>query len=223
MPTEQKRRNVAAAARLYGCNVPGDLRTADGRPSNDRVQRGKARHSLASLEAIDGVFAAGRKIIIAGSGSSGHASLMGDARRAGMPDGRRGCGRVPLSLDSCRQRPDCVRLRTITRDCRDVYRSARSVKRRRSDHGLLECPDERPPVFVIATRDSASPDSMLRYQKALSVLRCANGRGRRASVPAASEPLPEIVRFKPLAYDWAALNGCPVGHPRNLAKTALNE
>jgi hypothetical protein len=78
MPAEQKGRNAAAAATLKGCNAPGDLRTAVGKPPIDRVQRRKSRHSPASLEGIDGVFAAGKEIIITASGSSGHTGLVGD-------------------------------------------------------------------------------------------------------------------------------------------------
>jgi hypothetical protein len=223
MPAGQEGRNAAAADTLCGCNAPGDLRTAVGKPPNDRVQWRKSRHSPASLEAIDGVFAAGKKIIIAASSSSGYAGLVGEVMHDGMPDGRRACEQVLPSLNACRQRADCVRRRTIGGDCRHVCRSACSAKPRRNDRRHLECRYEMPPVFVIATRPSANPDSMLRYQKALSVSDCAKGRGRKASVPRASEPLPELVPLEVFAYDWAALTDCHVGHPRDLAKTTLTE
>jgi glucosamine--fructose-6-phosphate aminotransferase (isomerizing) len=112
-------------------------------------------------------------------------------------------------------------------------------------HGPNALVDETLAVVVIATRDSADPDSTLRYQKTLSILDYVKGRGgktiviategdsdvlplsdRVIYVPAASElllPLLEVVPLQLFAYHFAVLNGCDVDHPRNLVKTVVTE
>jgi glucosamine--fructose-6-phosphate aminotransferase (isomerizing) len=112
-------------------------------------------------------------------------------------------------------------------------------------HGPNALVDEALSVVVIATRDPADPDSMLRYQRTLSVLEYVKGRGgktivitteghrdalplsdRIIYVPAASElllPLLEVVPLQLFAYHFAVLNGCNVDHPRNLVKTVVTE
>ncbi len=112
-------------------------------------------------------------------------------------------------------------------------------------HGSNALVDGMLPIVVIATRDSADPDSMLRYQKTLSVLDYVKGHGGKAIViategdrdvlalsdrvlyvPAASElllPLLEVVPLLLFAYHFAVLNGCNVDHPRNLVKSVVSE
>jgi glucosamine--fructose-6-phosphate aminotransferase (isomerizing) len=101
------------------------------------------------------------------------------------------------------------------------------------------------PIIVLATRDAADPDSMLRYQKTLAVLdyiRTAGGKtiaiateGDREIakiarhtifVPPAPElllPILEVVPLQLFAYHFAILNGCDVDHPRNLVKAVVTE
>ena len=112
-------------------------------------------------------------------------------------------------------------------------------------HGPNALVDATLPVVVIATRDSADPDSMLRYQKTLSILEYVKGRGGKAIaiategdreivaladkvifVPAAPElllPILEVVPLQLFAYHFAVLNGCDVDHPRNLVKAVVTE
>src|ERR1700735_4221083 len=112
-------------------------------------------------------------------------------------------------------------------------------------HGPNALVDETLPVVVLATRDPANPDSVLRYQKTLAVLEYINGRGGKAiaiasegdrdistladrviHVPAATElllPILEVVPLQLFAYHFATLNGCDVDHPRNLVKSVTTE
>jgi glutamine---fructose-6-phosphate transaminase (isomerizing) len=112
-------------------------------------------------------------------------------------------------------------------------------------HGPNALVGEKLPVVVIATRDSTDSDSLLRYQKTLSVLEYVKGRGGKAIViategdrdvpplsdrviyiPAASElllPLLEVVPLQLFAYHFGVLNGCDVDHPRNLVKAVVTE
>ncbi|MGH9712295.1 MAG: isomerizing glutamine--fructose-6-phosphate transaminase [Candidatus Acidiferrales bacterium] len=112
-------------------------------------------------------------------------------------------------------------------------------------HGPNALVDEKLPVVVIATRDSADPDSLLRYEKTLSILEYVKGRGGKAIaiateddpeitrvadevifVPEAPElllPILEVVPLQLFAYHFAVLNGCDVDHPRNLVKAVVTE
>jgi glucosamine--fructose-6-phosphate aminotransferase (isomerizing) len=112
-------------------------------------------------------------------------------------------------------------------------------------HGPNALIDEKLLVVVIATRDSANPYSMLRYQKTLSVLDYVKGHGGKTIViategdrdvlalsdqvvyvPPAIElllPLLEVIPLQLFAYHFAVLNGCNVDHPRNLVKSVVNE
>jgi len=112
-------------------------------------------------------------------------------------------------------------------------------------HGPNALVDEKLPVIVLATRDPADPDSVLRYQKTLSVLEYIKGRGGKSiaiasegdreiatfadrvmHVPAAPElllPILEVVPLQLFAYHFATLNGCDVDHPRNLVKSVTSE
>jgi glucosamine--fructose-6-phosphate aminotransferase (isomerizing) len=112
-------------------------------------------------------------------------------------------------------------------------------------HGPNALVDEKLPIVVIATRDAADPDSMLRYQKTRAILEYVKSRGGKSIaiateadreiaavadkviiVPAAPElllPLLEVVPLQLFAYHFAVLNGCDVDHPRNLVKTVVTE
>lgn len=112
-------------------------------------------------------------------------------------------------------------------------------------HGPNALVSEKLPVVVIATRDSADSDSLLRYQKSLTVLEYVKGRDGKAIViategdrdvlpfsdrvvyvPAASElllPILEVVPLQLFAYHFGVLNGCDVDHPRNLVKAVVTE
>jgi glucosamine--fructose-6-phosphate aminotransferase (isomerizing) len=104
---------------------------------------------------------------------------------------------------------------------------------------------EKLPVIVLAARDSADPDSVLRYEKTLAVLEYIGNRGgkviaiasegdraiatladRVIHVPSAPElllPILEVVPLQLFAYHFATLNGCDVDHPRNLVKSVTTE
>jgi glutamine---fructose-6-phosphate transaminase (isomerizing) len=112
-------------------------------------------------------------------------------------------------------------------------------------HGPNALVDEKLPVVVLATRDAADPDSMLRYRKTLAILEYVKARGGKAiaiategdreiatvasheiSVPAAPElllPILEVVPLQLFAYHFAVINGCDVDHPRNLVKAVVTE
>jgi len=112
-------------------------------------------------------------------------------------------------------------------------------------HGPSALVDDKLAVVAIATHDSADPDSVLRYQKTLSVLEYVKRRGGRAiaiasegdrevephadrvvSVPVTPElllPILEVVPLQLFAYHYAVLNGCDVDSPRNLVKAVVTE
>jgi len=100
-------------------------------------------------------------------------------------------------------------------------------------------------VVVLATRDEADPDSMVRYEKSVSNIQEVKARDgiviavvtegdRMASkvsdhvieIPAAPEfmtPILEIMPLQLLAYHIAVRRGCDVDQPRNLAKSVTVE
>lgn len=112
-------------------------------------------------------------------------------------------------------------------------------------HGPNALVDNKLAIVVLATRDAADPDSLLRYQKTLGVLEYVKSRGGKAIavatqgdretaayadsvlfVPAASElllPILEVVPLQLFAYHFAVLNGCNVDSPRNLVKAVITE
>src|SRR6266702_183229 len=107
-------------------------------------------------------------------------------------------------------------------------------------HGPTALLDQSTPVIVIATCDEDDPDSMIRYQKTVSLseeLRVQSGRiilvasqgdhwaqdfePNVMTVPKATElllPLLEIVPLQLLSYHIAILNNVNVDRPRHLAK-----
>ena len=112
-------------------------------------------------------------------------------------------------------------------------------------HGPNALIDENLPVVVIATRDTANPDSVLRYEKTISNLKEVKARSgvvialategdheikesadHVLYIPPASEelsPILEIVPLQLLAYHIAVRRGCDVDQPRNLAKSVTVE
>ena len=112
-------------------------------------------------------------------------------------------------------------------------------------HGPNALIDETLPVVVIATKDPASAESKLRYEKTLSNIQEVTARAGKViaiategdtqlpqlvdhviSVPHAPElllPLLEVVPLQLLAYHIAVRRGCDVDQPRNLAKSVTVE
>ncbi|MGA3097058.1 MAG: glutamine--fructose-6-phosphate transaminase (isomerizing) [Bryobacteraceae bacterium] len=112
-------------------------------------------------------------------------------------------------------------------------------------HGPNALIDENLPVVVLATRDPASDDSRILYEKTLSniqevkaregvvVALATEGDEEVAKVadhviwiPASEEllaPILEIVPLQLLAYHIAVRRGCDVDQPRNLAKSVTVE
>jgi len=113
-------------------------------------------------------------------------------------------------------------------------------------HGPNALIDEKLPVVVLATRDSASEESRVRYEKTLSNIQEVRARGgivvsvacekdvdevkkvsqHVISIPETNElllPLLEIVPLQLLAYHIAVRRGCDVDQPRNLAKSVTVE
>ena len=112
-------------------------------------------------------------------------------------------------------------------------------------HGPNALVSRDAPLVVLATRDAESPDSQLRYEKTLQLMRdmrvqgatmfvVANEGDRDAErladhcvfVPATTEyllPTLEIVPLQLFAYHSAVLRGVDVDHPRNLVKAVVTE
>jgi glucosamine--fructose-6-phosphate aminotransferase (isomerizing) len=112
-------------------------------------------------------------------------------------------------------------------------------------HGPNALIDETLPVVVLATKDDANPDSVLRYEKTLSNIQEVTARAGRVIaiategdthisqlvehvifIPQAPElllPVLEVVPLQLLAYYIAVRRGCDVDQPRNLAKSVTVE
>jgi glutamine---fructose-6-phosphate transaminase (isomerizing) len=112
-------------------------------------------------------------------------------------------------------------------------------------HGPNALIDEHLPVVVIATRDPASAESKVLYEKTLSniqevkaregvvvaLVTQGDGEARKTAdhvieIPPASDlllPILEIVPLQLLAYHIAVRRGCDVDQPRNLAKSVTVE
>jgi glucosamine--fructose-6-phosphate aminotransferase (isomerizing) len=112
-------------------------------------------------------------------------------------------------------------------------------------HGPNALIDETLPVVVLATKDDANPDSVLRYEKTLSNVQEVTARAGRVIaiategdmriaqlveqvifIPHAPElllPVLEVVPLQLLAYYIAVRRGCDVDQPRNLAKSVTVE
>jgi glucosamine--fructose-6-phosphate aminotransferase (isomerizing) len=112
-------------------------------------------------------------------------------------------------------------------------------------HGPNALIDETLPVVVLATKDDANPDSLLRYEKTLSNIQEVTARAGKVIaiategdthigqlvehvifIPHAPElllPVLEVVPLQLLAYYIAVRRGCDVDQPRNLAKSVTVE
>ncbi len=112
-------------------------------------------------------------------------------------------------------------------------------------HGPNALIDDTLPVVVLATRDSADPESVLRYEKTMSNIKEVKARSGRVIavasegdeeiresvddvmyIPSAPDlllPILEVVPLQLLAYHIAVLRGCDVDQPRNLAKSVTVE
>ena len=112
-------------------------------------------------------------------------------------------------------------------------------------HGPNALIDENLPVVVLSTRDPASEESRVLYEKTLSNIQEVKARegivvavvtegdheARKTAdhvieIPAASDlllPILEIVPLQLLAYHIAVRRGCDVDQPRNLAKSVTVE
>ncbi len=112
-------------------------------------------------------------------------------------------------------------------------------------HGPNALIDEELPVVFLATRDPASPESHILYEKTLSNIQEVKAREgiviavvsegdtdvRRLAdhlieIPETSDtlaPILEIVPLQLLAYHIAVRRGCDVDQPRNLAKSVTVE
>ena len=112
-------------------------------------------------------------------------------------------------------------------------------------HGPNALIDETLPVVVLATKDDANPDSILRYEKTLSNIQEVTARAGKVIaistegdtqisqlvehvifIPNAPElllPVLEVVPLQLLAYYIAVRRGCDVDQPRNLAKSVTVE
>jgi glutamine---fructose-6-phosphate transaminase (isomerizing) len=112
-------------------------------------------------------------------------------------------------------------------------------------HGPNALIDGTLPVVVLATKDNANPDSVLRYEKTLSNIQEVTARSGKVIaiaidgdthigqlvehvvfIPPAPElllPVLEVVPLQLLAYYIAVRRGCDVDQPRNLAKSVTVE
>ena len=112
-------------------------------------------------------------------------------------------------------------------------------------HGPNALIDEKLPVVVLATRDAATEESRIIYEKTLSNIQEVKAReglvvavategddhvhkvaDHVISVPTSSDllsPILEIVPLQLLAYHIAVRRGCDVDQPRNLAKSVTVE
>jgi glucosamine--fructose-6-phosphate aminotransferase (isomerizing) len=112
-------------------------------------------------------------------------------------------------------------------------------------HGPIALITEGLPVVVMATCDSKSADSKLRYERTVSNIKEAKARGavivalvtegdrevqdmadHLITLPQTNEYLSavlEVIPLQLLAYHIAVLRGCDVDQPRNLAKSVTVE
>jgi len=108
-------------------------------------------------------------------------------------------------------------------------------------HGPTALIDETLPVVAILTRDRRDPESMVRYEKSVSLLNDIRQHSRRQILVVSDDddalnqlgvpcfllpvmdelllPILEIVPLQFLAYHIAILNGLNVDRPRNLVKS----
>jgi glutamine---fructose-6-phosphate transaminase (isomerizing) len=112
-------------------------------------------------------------------------------------------------------------------------------------HGPNALVSREAPLLILATQDRKDPDSALRYQKTLQLIRDMRAQSAEIlalttqgdeevrqltphtiEIPAASEyllPILEVVPLQLLAYFTAVRRGIDVDNPRNLVKAVVQE
>jgi glutamine---fructose-6-phosphate transaminase (isomerizing) len=112
-------------------------------------------------------------------------------------------------------------------------------------HGPNALVSPEAPLVVIATRDRTDPDSTLRYEKTLQLMRDMHAQGAElvaihvegddvpaqlsqssVAIPAVDEfllPMLEVIPLQMLAYCMATQRGVNVDAPRNLVKAVVRE
>jgi glucosamine--fructose-6-phosphate aminotransferase (isomerizing) len=112
-------------------------------------------------------------------------------------------------------------------------------------HGPNALVSPEAPLVMLATRDRNDPDSMLRYERTLQLMRDMHAQGAKVialhvegdeevarwscgsvAIPAADEfllPMLEVVPLQMLAYCIAVQRGVNVDAPRNLVKAVVRE
>ncbi len=112
-------------------------------------------------------------------------------------------------------------------------------------HGPNALVSPEAPLVILATQDHTDPDSVLRYEKTLQLMRDMRAQGatifsirtegderaaelsqHSVTVPAVDEfllPLLEVVPLQIFAYHTAILHGVNVDAPRNLVKAVVTE
>ena len=112
-------------------------------------------------------------------------------------------------------------------------------------HGPNALVSPEAPLVMLATRDRDDPDSTLRYEKTLQLMRDMHAQGAEVvaihvegddevaalsrhavAIPAADEfllPMLEVVPLQMLAYFIAVQRGVNVDAPRNLVKAVVRE
>src|SRR6185312_15311671 len=126
-----------------------------------------------------------------------------------------------------------------------AYMQAQGYPTRELKHGPNALVNPKTPLVVLATRDPHAPDSLLRYEKTVNLLRDLKKQSAQVisivtegdeqiaalsrytiAVPHCAEyvaPLYEVVPLQLLAYFTAINRGIDVDHPRNLTKAVLSE
>jgi len=112
-------------------------------------------------------------------------------------------------------------------------------------HGPNALVSQEAPLVILATVDREDPDSILRYEKTLQLMRDMQAQNAQMvalvtegdtaiaeitphtfAIPATSEyllPLLEVIPLQLLAYFSAILRGIDVDNPRNLVKAVVQE
>jgi glucosamine--fructose-6-phosphate aminotransferase (isomerizing) len=126
-----------------------------------------------------------------------------------------------------------------------AYMQAQGYPTGELKHGPNALVNPKTPLVVLATRDPHAPDSLLRYEKTVNLLRDLKKQSAQVisivtegdeqiaalsrytiAVPHCAEyvaPLYEVVPLQLLAYFTAINRGIDVDHPRNLTKAVLSE
>ena len=126
-----------------------------------------------------------------------------------------------------------------------AYLSAEGYPAGELKHGPSALVSNTTPLVIVATADAEDPDSLLRYEKILALVKTLREQGARMTVlategdkeiesfcdsciyvPATSDllaPMLEVVPLQLLAYTLAVRRGIDVDRPRNLVKAVVSE